>query len=179
MDSRWVRVTLGGRQRMALTAAKTLTGGTSSEGRVSGYVFKLVRESLGVTQQGLAEHLLVGVATIQGWESGRRPLMAMPAGNFLALRNRLRCLGATFRLLRALTLALETDHFLAEALATPHHQAEPAAHPLGSWVLSRPLTEMTAWQHRVHGAERPLSVVADPHPAGHGGRPRPSRRAGH
>jgi len=47
---------------MALTAAKTLTGGTSSEGRVSGYVFKLVRESLGVTQQGLAEHLSVGVA---------------------------------------------------------------------------------------------------------------------
>jgi transcriptional regulator with XRE-family HTH domain len=130
---------------MALTAARTLTGGTSSEGRVSGYVFKLVRESLGVTQQGLAEHLSVGVATIQGWESGRRPLMAMPAGNFLALRNRLRCLGATSQLLRVLTLALETDHFLAEALATPHHQAEPAAHALGLWVLSRPLTEMTAW----------------------------------
>lgn len=130
---------------MALTTAGTLTGGTSSEGRVSGYVFKLARESLALTQQQLAEDLIVGLATVQGWESGRRPLMAMPAGNFLALRNRLRHLGATSPLLRALTLALEADHFLAQALATPHHRAEPASHPLGSWVLSRPLTEMTAW----------------------------------
>jgi hypothetical protein len=130
---------------MALTAARTLTGGTSSEGRVSGYVFKLVRESLGVTQQQLAEDLSAGVATVQGWESGRRPLMAMPAGNFLALRNRLRHLGAASPLLRALTLALEADHFLAQALTTSHQRADPGGHPLGSWVLSRPLTEMTAW----------------------------------
>jgi hypothetical protein len=71
--------------------------------------------------------------------------MAIPAGSFLALRNRLRYLGATSPLLRALTLALEADHFLAQALATPHHGADPGHHPLGSWVLSRPLTEMTAW----------------------------------
>ena len=32
-------------------AARTLTGSTSTEGRVSGYVFKLIRESLGATQQ--------------------------------------------------------------------------------------------------------------------------------
>ncbi len=31
------------------------------------------------------------------------------------------------------------------ALATPHHRAEPAGHPLASWVLSRPLTAMAAW----------------------------------
>ena len=130
---------------MTLRATRTLTGGTSSEGRVSGYAFKLVRESLGFTQHRLAEDLSAGVATVQGWESGRRPLMAMPAGNFLALRNRLRYLGAAAPLLRALTLALEADHLLAQALATPLHRASPAAHPLGSWVLSRPLTQMTAW----------------------------------
>lgn len=106
---------------MTLRRAGTLTGGTSSEGRVSGYVFKLMRESLGRTQQQLAEDLPVSDATIQGWESGRRPLMAMPAGNFLVLRNRLRHLGATSPLLCALTLALETDHLLARALTTPHH----------------------------------------------------------
>jgi transcriptional regulator with XRE-family HTH domain len=126
-------------------AARTLTGSTSTEGRVSGYVFKLIRESLGRTQQQLAEDLVAGVATVQGWESGRRPLMAIPAGNFLALRNRLRHLGAASPLLGALTLALETDHLLALALATGHQQARPAGHPLASWVLSRPLTEMTAW----------------------------------
>jgi transcriptional regulator with XRE-family HTH domain len=130
---------------MMTGTARTLTGSTSSEGRVSGYVFKLVRESLGRTQQQLAENLTVGVATVQGWESGRRPLMAMPAGNFLALRNRLRYLGAASPLLGALTLALETDHLLALALATEHHRADPDGHPLASWVLSRPLTAMTAW----------------------------------
>jgi transcriptional regulator with XRE-family HTH domain len=128
-----------------MRARGTLTGSTSSEGRVSGYVFKLVRESAGRTQQQLAAHLRVSPATIQGWESGRRPLMAMPAGQFLALRSRLSRLGATPALLGALTLALEADHILAQALATPHHQADPEGHPLGSWVLSRPLTTMTAW----------------------------------
>lgn len=42
-------------------------------------------------------------------------------------------------------MALETDHLLALALATPHQRAESAGHPLASWVLSRSLTEMAAW----------------------------------
>ena len=117
----------------------------SSEGRVSGYVFKLVRESAGLTQQQLATVLGVSVAAIQGWESGRRPLMAVPAGQFLALRNRLRQLGAASGLLRVLTLALEADHILGQALATPHRHADPGGHPLGLWVLSRPLTTLIAW----------------------------------
>jgi hypothetical protein len=123
----------------------TLTSGTSSEGRVSGYVFKITRESTGRTQQQLAADLRVSGAAIQGWESGRRPLIAMPTGQFLALRSRLRHLGATPALLRALTLALEADHILGHALATPHRAADPDGHPLGSWVLNRPLTVMTAW----------------------------------
>ena len=64
-----------------MSARGTLTGGTSSEGRVSGYVFKIVRESTGRTQQQLAADLRVSAATIQGWESGRRPLMAMQPGS--------------------------------------------------------------------------------------------------
>ena len=98
----------------------TLTGSTSSEGRVSGYVFKIVRESAALTQQQLAADLRVSGATIQGWESGRRPLMAVPAGQFLALRSRLARLGAAPALLHALTLALEADHVIGQALATPH-----------------------------------------------------------
>jgi len=39
----------------------------------------------------------------------------------------------------------EADLIIGQALATPHHQADPDGHPLGSWVLSRPLTTMTAW----------------------------------
>jgi hypothetical protein len=128
-----------------MRARGTLTGSTSSEGRVSGYVFKIARESAARTQQQLAADLRVSPATIQGWESGRRPLMAIPAGQFLVLRSRLARLGAAPGLLHALTLALEADHVIGQALATPHPHADPDGHPLSSWVLSRPLTVMTAW----------------------------------
>src|SRR6266480_1090440 len=107
-----------GRQ-MARQALATLTGGRGSEGRISGYVLKVIRESLGQTQERLAERLGVSAATVQGWESGRRPLMAMPAGNLMALRAELRGLGAAPALLDALTQGLEADLFVGEVLATP------------------------------------------------------------
>jgi len=78
----------------------------------------MIRESTGRTQQQLAEGIGVGVATIQGWESGRRPLMAMPTGNFMALRIRLRGLGAGPGLLDTLTEGLAADLFIGQALAT-------------------------------------------------------------
>jgi transcriptional regulator with XRE-family HTH domain len=121
------------------------TGGTSSEGRVSGYALKAVRESTGQTQEQFAEDLEVSAATVQGWESGRRPLMAMSAGNLLALRTRLRHLGVSPALLAALMQGLEADLFIGQALATPHHLADPAGHFLSTWVITRPFTEMTAW----------------------------------
>jgi DNA-binding transcriptional regulator YiaG len=130
---------------MAPQRRGTLTSGTSSEGRVSGYVFKLIREHVGRTQEELAADLGVGPATIQGWESGRRPIMSMPTGSFLAMRTRIRRLGAHPSLLDALDSAMEADHFLAQALSTPHSRAEPDGHLLGSWVITRPFTEMVTW----------------------------------
>ncbi|MEV7442808.1 hypothetical protein AB0O22_16900 [Streptomyces sp. NPDC091204] len=47
------------------------------------------------TQQGLAELLAVDLATVQGWESGRRPLANMKAGVLLGMRRRLAVLGAS------------------------------------------------------------------------------------
>jgi len=63
----------------------TLTGGQGSRaiGVVSGFVLKLARQSAALTQEKLAEVLTVDVTTVQGWESGRRPLAAMNAGHFL------------------------------------------------------------------------------------------------
>lgn len=124
-----------------------------------------MRESAGLTQQQLAADLAVSPAAIQGWESGRRPLMAMPAGQFLALCSRLARLGAVPGLLRTLTMALEADHILGQALATPHRHADPKTHPLSSWVLSRPLTVMTAWPI---GGKTP-DVLAGARPAGRRG----------
>src|SRR5450432_3580993 len=110
---------------MARQATAALTGGKGFEGRVSGYVFKVIRESVGQTQEQLAEHLGMGLATIQGWESGRRSLMATPTGNFLTLRTRLRRLGADANLLDSLTLGLEADLFIGQILATAHPLADP------------------------------------------------------
>lgn len=130
---------------MARRAYGTLTGGASPEGRISGYVLKVIRECAGQTQEQLAESLGVSAASVQGWESGRRPLMAMPAGNLMALQAQLRRHGADPGLLDTLAQGLEADLFLGEALATPHHKADPAGHLLGTWVITRPFTEMTAW----------------------------------
>jgi transcriptional regulator with XRE-family HTH domain len=130
---------------MARQASATLTGSRGSEGRISGYVLKVIRESLGHTQDRLAERLGVSAATVQGWESGRRPLMAMPAGNLMALRSEFRSLGAAPALLDAFTQGLEADLFVGEILATPHDQARSGKHLLGGWVVTRPFTEMTAW----------------------------------
>lgn len=70
---------------------ETLTGGHGSRsiGVVSGFVLKLARQSAALTQDKLAEVLTVDVTTVQGWESGRRPLSAMNAGDFLRLSGRL------------------------------------------------------------------------------------------
>jgi DNA-binding transcriptional regulator YiaG len=57
---------------MAQQASATLTAGRGSEGRISGYVLKVIRESIGQTQEQLAERLGVSATTGQGWESGRR-----------------------------------------------------------------------------------------------------------
>ncbi|MFG1960265.1 helix-turn-helix domain-containing protein [Nonomuraea sp. NPDC049028] len=66
----------------------TLTiGRGNAEGRISGYVLKVIRESTGLTQERFAERLGLDVTTIQGWESGRRPLMAISTGTYLSLRH--------------------------------------------------------------------------------------------
>jgi transcriptional regulator with XRE-family HTH domain len=130
---------------MARQASATLTSSRGSEGRISGYVLKVIRESLGQTKERFAERLGVSAATVQGWESGGRPLMAMPAGNLMALRAEFRVLGAAPVLLDALTQGLEADLFVGEVLATPHDQARSGGHLLGGWVVTRPFTEMTAW----------------------------------
>jgi DNA-binding transcriptional regulator YiaG len=46
-------------------------------------VVKIIRESVGLTQAGLAEGLGVDVTTVQGWETARRPLTALRTGDFV------------------------------------------------------------------------------------------------
>ncbi|MFD7614398.1 helix-turn-helix domain-containing protein [Streptomyces sp. NPDC059828] len=111
-------------------------------GIVSGYVLRLVREQLGYTQETLAERMRVAADTLAGWESGRRPLTAVPVGQMLVHRHRLLQLGAAPPLLLALERAMEADVLLSSALGGE----KPADQdPLGAWVMQRDLVEVLTW----------------------------------
>nr|WP_281390248.1 helix-turn-helix transcriptional regulator [Nocardiopsis aegyptia] len=105
---------------------------------------KAVRRSVGHTQETLAERIGVDVTTLQGWESGRRPLMAVSTGQYLRLRHLLRRLGAGPHLLTQLDTALEADRFIGYVLAADH-QIDLDGHPLATWVITRPFTDLVAW----------------------------------
>lgn len=109
---------------------------------VAGSVFRLVREQLGHTQDSLAELLGVAVDTVSGWESGRRPLTAVPVGQMLTHRALFLREGAPPPLLIALQGALEADVLLTDLLfrKTPLGDS-----PLGAWVLRRELVELLSW----------------------------------
>ena len=134
------------------TPSATRTAGQGSppradadrEGRVSGYVLKTIRQTVGLTQEGLAEKARVDVSTLQGWESGRRPLMAISAGAYMKLRHLLHRLGASPRLLAQLDTGMEADRFIGYVMAADG-PIDLENHPLATWVITRPFTELVAW----------------------------------
>ncbi|MEV0175404.1 helix-turn-helix transcriptional regulator [Streptomyces sp. NPDC050803] len=132
---------------MRQQANGTLTSGQGTPGRgragiISGYVFRVLREQSGHTQDSLAEFFGVAPDTVAGWETGRRPLTSLPVGQMLMHRHRLMQMGTAPALLSALERAMEADMLLASAL-----EDEPPAgpNPLGAWVMQRDLVEVLTW----------------------------------
>ncbi|MDT0303546.1 helix-turn-helix domain-containing protein [Streptomonospora wellingtoniae] len=125
------------------TAGQGLLHG-DREGRIAGYVLKVIRQVLGSTQEDLAERLRVDVTTVQGWESGRRPLTAVSAGTYLRIRHFLLRSGASPRLLPQLDTAMEADRFIGYVLSS-EGPIELDGHPLASWVITRPFTDLLGW----------------------------------
>lgn len=112
-------------------------------GIVSGFVFRLAREQLALSQEALAERIGVSSDTIAGWESGRRSLTAVPVGQTLRYRHCLMRLGTAPALLLAMERAAEADVILSETLLS---ESASAGHiPLGSMVMQRDLVAMLAW----------------------------------
>ncbi|MFC7328144.1 helix-turn-helix domain-containing protein [Marinactinospora rubrisoli] len=107
-------------------------------------MLKTIRGSIGLTQEDLAERFHVDVTTVQGWESGRRPLMAVSAGTFLRLRHTLLRLGASVRLLEQLDVAMEADRFVGYVLGADG-ALDLDGHPLATWVITRPFTDLIGW----------------------------------
>ncbi|MFG3300356.1 helix-turn-helix domain-containing protein [Micromonospora chersina] len=114
-------------------------------GEVTGYLFKLIRESLPLTQEQLAADLGVDRATVQSWESGRRPFTAVPLGQAIAVRHRLGRLGANLVLLAALDDAAEADLILAAVLDEQVDRCDIAEQPLGWSVLTHRLADLILW----------------------------------
>ncbi|PWW54282.1 helix-turn-helix domain-containing protein [Actinokineospora spheciospongiae] len=123
----------------------TSSQGSRSTGVISGFVFQLARRTAGLTQERLAESLGVDVTTLQSWESGRRPLAAMPAGDFFRLGDRLIHLGAPPSTRRHLREALEADLVLATGITAADAWIEPDMHPLATQVHRRSLTNLITW----------------------------------
>ncbi|WP_327236802.1 XRE family transcriptional regulator [Streptomyces sp. NBC_01317] len=114
----------------------------AATGAVAGFVFRLARESIPRTQAQLAEELTADLATVQGWESGRRPLANVKAGTLSDLRRRLAALGAAASVLRLLDAAMDADRLIGTALDPPGPVRE---HPLAGWVHTRDTAHMIAW----------------------------------
>ncbi|MFE2726102.1 helix-turn-helix domain-containing protein [Kitasatospora sp. NPDC059327] len=119
--------------------------GRVTEGAITGFLFKVIREQIPRTQDELAEDLGVDKSTLQGWESGRRPLSATRAGNLVAMRRRLILLGAPSGLVEMLNTAMDADLLLGEILGADPLHGRLGDHPLAAWVLTRDTTHMIGW----------------------------------
>ena len=136
--------------RLAGGAADERTGGGGSaarprDGIITGYLLKQIRQSAGLSQEGLAEQLRVDANTVQGWETGRRSLTGTRVATLVELRHRLRQLGADPQLLAALEDAAEADYVLAHTLGSEPGAGGPDAHPLACWVPKRSFAYLLAW----------------------------------
>jgi transcriptional regulator with XRE-family HTH domain len=130
-------------------AAAARTGGGAvarpRDGIITGYLLKQIRQSTGLSQEGLAEQLGVDTNTVQGWETGRRSLTGTRVATLVELRHRLRQLGADAQLLAALEDAAEADYVLAYTLGTEPGAGSPDVHPLACWVPKRSFAYLLAW----------------------------------
>ncbi|WP_457033900.1 helix-turn-helix domain-containing protein [Kitasatospora sp. P5_F3] len=127
---------------------ETLTGSSlradRREGTISGQLFREIRERVQLSQEQMAETLRVDKTTIQGWESGRRPLNSTRTGALRVVKRNLLRLGGDPALLALLDQALDADSIVNFVLSGPPIQ-DADDHPLTSWVLTRGTTHMLAW----------------------------------
>src|ERR1700738_2638883 len=128
--------------------SQTLRGGQGSprcQGVVSGSLFKICRESRGLTQVELAARLSVDATTVQGWESGRRPLTALRASDLARLRMKLVRFGAPPSVSCMLSDAIEADFVITDAVAAGDRVVGPERHPLAASVHRRDLKHLITW----------------------------------
>ncbi len=105
----------------------------------------MIRESTGLTQVALAERLRVDLATVQAWESGRRPLTALRSVDMARLRGELMVLGAPPDAFEVLRESLDADLLISAAVEAGRSTTSPIGHPLAQVVHRRDLTNLVTW----------------------------------
>jgi transcriptional regulator with XRE-family HTH domain len=137
---------------MGRIPARTLTAGQGRQmplrgALITGYLVRLARESVrgGCSQERLARVMAVSPDTVAGWETGRRPVAAVRAGQFVRLRAELARLGADPLAVRLLGIALDADQVLDHALEAEGRHEPGDFHPLGAHVHRREVIELVAW----------------------------------
>lgn len=130
---------------------------SSSRGAVSGFLLKLLRESAHLTQTEFAELAGVDPTTVYGWESGRRPLAGLRAGDLARVRMLLTRHDAPPHAIALLGDALEADLIIGDTIAINHGATAPEQHPLSVSVHQRTLANLITWP--VTG--RPPAQLAD------------------
>jgi len=120
--------------------ADELLGLHGPVGTVTGAVLKLTRMSAGLSQEAFAELLQVSLDTVQGWESGRRPLPATSAAALLDVRHELAAADADTHLVAALDPAARADWIIGRTL-----EPDGRAHPLAGWVTTRRVHDLLIW----------------------------------
>jgi transcriptional regulator with XRE-family HTH domain len=135
--------------------ADKLLGLHGPVGTVTGAVLTLTRMSAGLRQEAFAELLQVSLDTVQGWESGRRPLPATPTAALLDVRHELAAADADTQLVAALDPAARADWIIGRTL-----EPDGRAHPLAGWVTTRRVHDLLMWALVGHWPEW-LSRPAD------------------
>jgi transcriptional regulator with XRE-family HTH domain len=109
-------------------------------GTVTGAVLKLTRMSAGLSREAFAALLQVSLDTVQGWESGRRPLPATSAAALLDVRHELAAADADTHLVTALDPAARADWIIGRTL-----EPDGRVHPLAGWVTTRRVHDLLIW----------------------------------
>jgi transcriptional regulator with XRE-family HTH domain len=114
-------------------------------GAASGFALRLMRESIGLTQAGFAEAMERDLATVQGWESGRRPLTALRASDLSRVRAKLLARGVSPAVFTAMRDCLDVDLLITSAVEAGKSAPSAAEHPLALAVHRRDFTNLITW----------------------------------
>lgn len=126
---------------MARSYGRGRTRGTSPvRGLIGGATLRALRNSIGLTQEQLAERLTVSPESLQSWETGRWSLVHMRYTELQRIRRTLHLAGVAPHLLHVWDESLNAD-----AIVEGFSVDDPELHPLALVVPNRLLSELLAW----------------------------------